>query len=74
MQTIGFCQRQIGIWRTVRTGHSEPVRTLVWESPSNFGQLIVIQSVLICRYPEFIHEKWCLYPGDCHASVRTGSQ
>ena len=28
--------------------HSEPVRTLAWESPSNFGQLIVIQTVLFC--------------------------
>ena len=37
--------------------HSEPVRRLVWESPLNFGQLIVIQSVLTCRFPEFIHEK-----------------
>ena len=26
--------------------HSEPVRTLVWESPSNFGLPIVIQPVL----------------------------
>ena len=24
--------------------HSEPVRTLVWESPSNFGLFIVIHS------------------------------
>ena len=37
--------------------HSEPARTLVWESPSNFGQSIVIQSVLLHRFPEFIHEK-----------------
>ena len=26
--------------------HSEPVRRLVWESPSNFGRPIVIQTVL----------------------------
>ncbi|MGN1027810.1 MAG: hypothetical protein ACI4P4_15555 [Faecousia sp.] len=51
-------------------GHSEPVRTLVWESPSNFGLLIVIQTVLLYRFPEFIHEKLCFYSGDCHASVR----
>ena len=57
-------------WRTVRTCHSEPVRTLVWESPSNFGLPIVIQTVLLHRFPEFIHEKLCFYPGDCHASVR----
>ena len=38
--------------------HSEPVRTLVWESPSNYGQPIVIQTVLLYRFPEFIHEKW----------------
>ena len=54
--------------------HSEPVRTLVWESPSNSRQPIVIQSVLSCRFPEFIHEKWYVYSGDCHASVITGSQ
>ena len=38
--------------------HSEPVRKLVWESPSNFGLLIVMQTVLLYRFPEFIHEKW----------------
>ena len=54
--------------------HSEPVLRLVWESPSNSRQPIVIQTVLSCRFPEFILEKWCFYPGDCHASVRTGSQ
>ncbi|MGN1027971.1 MAG: hypothetical protein ACI4P4_16385, partial [Faecousia sp.] len=54
--------------------HSEPARTLVWESPSNLGQSIVIQTVLSCRFPEFFHDKLCFYPGDCHASVRTGSQ
>ena len=54
--------------------HSEPVRTLVWESPSNFGQHIVIQTVLSRHFPEFIHEKLYFFPGDCHASVRTGSQ
>ena len=47
---------------------------LSWESPSNSRRPIVIQSVLICRFPGFIHEKWYVYPGDCHASVRTGSQ
>ena len=26
------------------------------------------------RFPVSIHEKLCFYPGDCHASVRTGSQ
>ena len=67
-------KRQIGIWRTVRTCHSEPARTLVWESPSTFEYLIVIQTVLSHRFPEFVHEKWCFYPGDCHASLRTGSQ
>ena len=50
--------------------HSEPVRTLVWESPSNFRLPIVIQVILSCRFPEFIHEKGYFYPGDCHASVR----
>ena len=38
--------------------HSEPVLRLVWESPSNFGLLIVMQTVLLYRFPEFIHEKW----------------
>ena len=37
--------------------HSEPVRTLVWESPSNSRQPIVIQAVLLYRFPEFIYEK-----------------
>ena len=50
--------------------HSEPARTLVWESPSNFGLSIVIQTVLLHRFLEFIQEKWHFYPGDCHASVR----
>ncbi len=31
--------------------HSEPVRRLVWESPSNSGQPIVIQSVLFVPFP-----------------------
>ena len=38
--------------------HSEPVRRLQWESPSNFRQPIVIQTVLLRRFLEFIHEKW----------------
>ncbi|MGN1027659.1 MAG: hypothetical protein ACI4P4_14800 [Faecousia sp.] len=46
-----------------------PARTLVWQSPSNFGQTIVIQIVPTCRFPEFFHEKLYSYPGDCHASV-----
>ena len=54
--------------------HSEPVRRLVWESPSNFVLPIVIQTDLTCRFPEFIQEKWYVYSGDCHASVITGSQ
>ena len=40
----------------------------MWESPSNFGQPIVIQAVLSCRFPEFIHDKLCFYRGDCHTS------
>ena len=43
---------------------------LLWESPSNSRLPIVIQVVLFYRFPEFIHEKLCFYPGDCHASVR----
>ena len=38
---IGLTQ-QIGIWRIVRTGHSEPAHRLQWESPSNFRMTIVI--------------------------------
>ena len=30
---------------------------LMWESPSNYGQPIVIQAVLLYRFPEFIYEK-----------------
>ena len=44
--------RQIGICRAVRTCHSEPVRTLVWESPSNSRQPIVIQTVLFTPFSE----------------------
>ncbi|MGN1027379.1 MAG: hypothetical protein ACI4P4_13375, partial [Faecousia sp.] len=33
--------------------HSEPVRTLVWESPSNFRKLFVIQNALLYRFPEY---------------------
>ena len=51
-----------------KTGHSEPVLTLVWESPSNFRLFIVIQTVLLHRFLEFSHEKWCVYPGDCHTT------
>ena len=38
--------------------HSEPVRTLVWESPSNSKRHTVIQSVQISRVTVSIHEKW----------------
>ena len=48
---------QIGICRAVRTGHSEPVLRLVWESPSNYRRPIVIQAVLSCRFPVSIHEE-----------------
>ena len=61
-------ERQIGIWCIVRTCHCEPARTLVWQSPSNSGQPIVIQTVLSCCFSKFIHEKLCFYPGDCHTS------
>ena len=47
---------------------------LVWESPSNSWKLFVIQFVLSCRSLVSIHEKWYVYPGDCHTSLRTGSQ
>ena len=43
---LDAANRQIGICRTVRTCHSEPVRTLVWESPSKSEQPIVIQAFL----------------------------
>ena len=70
-QQIGICRGKCG---PEQHCHSEPVLTLVWESPSNFGLSIVIQTVLLHRFLEFIQEKWHFYPGDCHASVRTGSQ
>ena len=54
--------------------HSEPVRRLVWESPSNSVRPIVIQAVLLHCFPDFIHERRYFYPGDCHTSVRAGSQ
>ena len=54
--------------------HCEPARTLVWQSPSNFGLHIVIQTVLLRCFLEFLHERRYVYSGDCHASVRTGSQ
>ena len=42
---------------------------LTWESPSNFGQLIVIQTVLFvlfCGIYLCVIEKWYSDPGDCH--------
>ena len=50
---------------------------LVWESPSNLGQSIVIQAVPFVLFSGIylcVIEKWYSYPGDCHTSLRTGSQ
>ena len=41
---------------------------LVWESLSNFGQPIVIQTVLLRCFLEFFHERRYVYSGDCHES------
>ena len=52
---------------------SEPVRKLVWESPSNSRYLIVIQNISFDPFSGiglYVIEKWCFYPGDCHTSVR----
>ena len=53
---VALEKRHIGIGRydkcIVRTCHSEPVRTLVWESPSISGQSIVIQFVFSYGPPE----------------------
>ena len=80
VSVIGFC-KYIGKLEFVEGSappeqhcHSEPVRKLVWESPSNSWKLFVIQFVLSCRSLVSIHEKWYVYPGDCHTSLRTGSQ
>ena len=54
-------KQQIGICRAVRTCHCEPARTLVWQSPSNSGQPIVIQTVLLHRFPE----SGCLLSRNC---------
>ena len=63
VSVIGFC-KYIGKLEFVEGSappeqhcHSEPVLKLVWESPSNSGLLIVMQTVLLYRLPEFIHEK-----------------
>ena len=70
----GICRGNRGLEQRC---HSEPVRRLVWESPSNSRLLIVIQIVLLHRFPEsgcLLSKSGCVYPGDCHASLRTGSQ
>ena len=50
---IGFMRKcgKLVIWRAVKTGHSEPVLTLAWESPSNSRKPFVIQSVLFVPFP-----------------------
>ena len=55
--------RQIGIWRTVRTCHCEPARTLVWQSPSSSGQPIVIQAVLFAPFSGLHPQKVVLLTG-----------
>ena len=42
-----------------QSGHREPVRRLVWQSPKVFGQFSMV-------FPSV--------EGDSHASVRTGSE
>ena len=55
-------------WRTVRTCHSEPVRTTFVGISIEFQAAHRHTGVLTCHFPKFIHEKWCFYPGDCHTS------
>ena len=70
--------RKIGICRW-KTGHRTTLsfRTSAHYFRGNLHRIpdnpIVIQA-LFCRLSEFIHEKLFFYPGDCHASLRTGSQ
>ena len=47
MRQIGICRGKRGLEQHC---HSEPVRTLVWESPSNSRQLIVIQTVVFVPF------------------------
>ena len=68
---LEFVEERLGIEQRC---HSEPVRRLVWESPSKSEQPIVIQAVLLHCFPDFIHERRYFYPGDCHARLQTGSQ
>ena len=44
---LGICRGKRGLEQHC---HSEPVRTLVWESPSNSRQLIVIQTVVFVPF------------------------
>ena len=76
---------QIEIWRAVRTCHSEPVRTLVWESPSNSRTRNVIhrrgahlerpaEKFLIFR---FLSAKRCHLAGifaKTHGTIPSGTQ
>ena len=63
---------QIGICGG-KTGHRT---TLSFRTSPQTGVGIPIEfqaahrhtGVLPCHFPNFIHEKWCFYPGDCHTS------
>ena len=72
--SVVFLKRKSGICRG-KTGHRTTLSfknkcaLLTWESPSNFGQLIVIQTVLFVLFSGIylcVIEKWYSDPGDCH--------
>ena len=68
---IGFC-KLIG-----KSEFSAPSERVIPNQSSDWcGNLHRISGCLssyrlpfLYYFPEFVHEKWCVYPGDCHASV-----
>ena len=66
---------QIGICREKRKAPNNtviPNQSADWcGNPHRIpGSLSSYRLTFLHRFPEFIHEKMCPYPGDCHASVR----
>ncbi|MDY5641428.1 MAG: hypothetical protein SPG79_00290, partial [Candidatus Faecousia sp.] len=54
--------------------HSEPVRTLVWESPSNSGQPIVIHTALLHHFHSLLTKSGASNRGIATPGKRTGPQ
>ena len=54
--------------------HSEPVRTLVWESPSNYGQPIVIHTALLHHFHSLLTKSGASNRGIATPGKRTGPQ